>query len=63
MNYFLKCGKLERIRYGRVASGDPRGGGTLAVSGSPLRAVIPFVSAVKCCGNSYAAESGSMAKV
>ena len=51
------------IRCGRVASDDPRGVGTLAVSGSPLRAVIPFVSAAKCCGNSYAGESGSTAKV
>ena len=62
-DYFLRCGKLERIRCGRVASDDPRGGGTLAVSGSPLRAVIPFVSAAKCCGNSYTDESGSTAKV
>ena len=31
--------------------------------GSPLRAVIPFILAVKCCGNSYETESGSTAKV
>ena len=31
--------------------------------GSPLYAVIPFILAVKCCGNSYATESGSTGRV